>query len=456
MLALLNRHIAQPLFAWKAGNHLLHYLRILEKRQFDSPEQIAERQLISLKEILNHAWKTVPFYRRHWKTAGVHPDDVHQLDDLRRFPILTKHDLRTHSAEIRSSHFSDKEVYFKTTSGSTGIPLTIATDANAMNWKRACTMRSDEWSGWRRGTRVARLWGHAAADRGSWKTRLRRAILERESYLNTLDMTPERMDAFAKHLAKYPPGLIFGHAHSLYLFAVYVCKHHPNRIQADGVISTAMSLSDWQRCVIEKAFGTSVTNRYGCEELSLIASECEEHDGLHLNADSVFAEVVEDSKLATEPGGGRLVVTDLLNKAMPLIRYEIGDVATPKHSRCACGRGLPMLKSITGREADYILTPDGRLISGISLTDHFATEIRGAAQVQLVQESRDRLLLRIVPDEKFNAESQEKVSRLSREMFGQGMRTEVELTERILQEPSGKYRFCISPVAVDYIRAMAK
>ena len=456
MLALLNRHLAQPFFAWKAGNRLPSRVRTLERRQYDSPEVIAARQLAALQTILSHAWDTVPYYRQRWAAAGLGPHDVRCLDDLRRFPILTKHDLRTHARDLRSIAFADRDVFLKTTSGSTGVPLTVAVDREAMAWKRAATLRSDQWSGWRRGTRVARLWGLTAADRGPWKVRLRRALLERENYLNTLDMTEDRMRAFAADLSRRPPGLIFGHAHSLYLFAVYVRRHFDGSIRPDGVISTAMILHDWQRAVIEQAFGTAVTNRYGCEEFSLLASECEEHTGLHLNADSVHAEIVPDATLSTAPGGGRLVLTDLLNQAMPLIRYQVGDVARTKAGRCACGRGLPMLESVTGREADYVLAPDGRLISGISLTDHFATEIRGATQVQLVQDLRTAIRLRIVPDEQFDDMSRARVTALALELFGPAMRADVELVDRIPQEPSGKYRFCVSPVAVEYIRAMGQ
>jgi phenylacetate-CoA ligase len=456
MLALLNRHVAQPFFAWKAGNRLPRRLRTLERRQYDPPEVIADRQLASLKAMLWHAWESVPYYRTRWQAAGVSPDDVECLKDLSRFPVLTKHDLRIHAKELQSCAFADRDVFFKTTSGSTGMPLTVAVDRDAMDWKRAATLRSDQWSGWRRGTRVARLWGHTATDRGSWKIRMRRTLLERESFLNTLDMTEDRMRAFAGGLVSKPPGLIFGHAHSLYLFAVFVRKYFPGMIRPDGVISTAMILHDWQRAVIEDAFGTPVTNRYGCEEFSLIASECEEHAGLHLNADSVYAEVVPDPALSTAPGGGRLVLTDLLNRAMPLIRYQVGDVAVPKRGACPCGRGLPMLESVTGREADYVLAPDGRLISGISLTDHFATEIRGATQVQLVQDTRTSLRLRIVPDERFDNASRERVTTLARELFGPALRADVELVDRIPQEPSGKYRFCVSPVAVEHIRAMGQ
>lgn len=456
MLSIVNRHLVQPLFAWKAGNNLLSYLKILEHRQYDDPQTIAERQLRQVQAIIQHAWDTVPFYRRHWQAAGVQPQDVQSLDDLTAFPIVTKTHIRQQSAEMRSFAYADADVHFKATSGSTGIPLKIAVDREAMNWKRAATLRADQWSGWKRGTRVARLWGHGAADRGNWKTRIRRAILERESYLNTLDLTAERMRAFAIHLTRYRPGLIFGHAHSLYLFAEFVRKHFPKTIQPDGVISTAMILHDWQRRVIEEAFQTPVTNRYGCEELSLIACECAEHNGMHLNADSVYAEVIADATLQTATGGGRLILTDLLNRAMPLIRYQVEDVAVPKLEICPCGRGLPMLQHIVGREADYVLTPDERLISGISLTDHFATEIAGATQVQLVQESRTQLRLRIVTDQRFGPASRERVNTLATELFGPGMSIETELVDRIPQEASGKYRFCISPIAAEYIRAMGR
>ena len=94
-----------------------------------------------------------------------------------------------------------------------------------------------------------------------------------------------------------------------------------------------MALHAWQRCVIEEAFGRPVTNRYGCEEVSLIACECEEHRGLHLNADGVYGEVVPDDRPAPGPAAGRLLVTDLTNRAMPLVRYQVGDVVVPTDRR---------------------------------------------------------------------------------------------------------------------------
>jgi phenylacetate-CoA ligase len=105
-----------------------------------------------------------------------------------------------------------------------------------------------------------------------------------------------------------------------------------------------------------------------------------------------------------------------------------------------------LIEGVEGRDADYVLTPSGRLISGISLTENFALLIPGTAQVQIVQESLTELLIRLVPDENFSSESRRKIAELVQDTFGSGVQYEVELVEAIPQEPSGKYRFCISKI----------
>ena len=89
MLTALNRHLVQPLAACKAGSRHLRYLKYLERTQFDAPEVIRLRQLTRLKQTLRHAYATVPFYRRAWDDAGIHPTDVRSLDDLRLLPVLS-------------------------------------------------------------------------------------------------------------------------------------------------------------------------------------------------------------------------------------------------------------------------------------------------------------------------------------------------------------------------------
>ncbi len=437
MLDFLNRYLMHPLMAWREGSPRLRHLRMLERTQFDPPEVIRARQLAAVQKQLWHAWNTVPYYRAAWTKAGVHPSDVRELTDLAAFPILTKADIRRHHRDLLSSACDIRRCRVKTTSGSTGVPLTIYCDDAAMHWKAACTIRSDQWSGYRLGQRVAKVWGNPEYRHFGLKGRLRNYFFDRAIYLDTLQLTDERIAAFARAIRRHRPGLIFGHAHSLYLLACTLQKRGLLDIRPNGIIATAMMLHDWQRVVIEEVLGCPVTNRYGCEEVSLIACECEYHHGLHINADSLYTEVTRD---------GHLLLTDFVNSAMPLIRYQVGDVVVPSLRRCRCGRGLPLLERIEGRDADYVVTPAGHLISGISLTENFANLIPGTAQVQIVQESITQLRIRLVADDGFNETSRAQVAELVYRTFGAGVHHEVELVDAIPPEASGKYRFCISKV----------
>ena len=457
MITFLNRNVMQPLLARKDRSRHLEYLRFLEQTQYDPPEVIRARQLAALKVALNHAWDTVPYYRAAWTKAGVHPSDVRTLRDLEAFPVLTKSDIRRHERALISSCFDPAKLRLKRTSGSTGVPLNIRIDEPALQWKAACTLRSDEWSGYRLGQRVAKVWGNPEYRHFGWKGRLRNFFFDRAVYLDTLNLTKDRIAEFANRLLRHQPGLIFGHAHSLYLLACSLRKAKIDGIRPNGIISTAMVLHGWERTAIEKVFDCPVTNRYGCEEVSLIASECELHEGLHINSDSVYAEPNPSTPSPLRGGvrEGSFLVTDLSNRAMPLIRYQNGDVVVGSGRACRCGRGLPMIERIEGREADYVLTPSGRLISGISLTENFALLITGAAQVQIVQDAIDHLVIRLVPDDEFGDASYRQIAKLVDETFGESVRYEVDLVDAIPQEPTGKYRFCISKVARDHLQAMS-
>jgi len=468
MLTFLNRHVAQPYFARRARSRHLHFLKLLEQTQFDPPAVVAARQLAALKVQLHHAYATVPYYRRVWDAAGVHPADVKALADLTAFPVLTKADIRAHEAELLSGPYRGAKLRLKRTSGSTGVPLSIRVDEPAMQWKHACTIRSDQWSGYRLGQRVAKVWGNPEYLHHGWRGRLRNRVLDRAVYLDTIHLTDLKVADFAAELRRHRPGLVFGHAHSLYLVACHLKKAGVLDIRPNGIISTAMVLHDYQRKVIAEVFGTRVTNRYGCEEVSLIASECEEHAGLHVNADNVYVEQASggrESAVSCAPSGDEnsrltpaarpLLVTDLVNRAMPLIRYAIGDVAVGAGRACSCGRGLPLLDRIEGREADYVVTPAGTLVSGISLTENFALLIDGTAQVQIVQESVYDLRIRLVAGDGFGPASHVQIEKLVRDTFGPAVRFAVELVDAIPQEPSGKYRFCISKVARDHLQALS-
>ena len=295
--------------------------------------------------------------------------------------------------------------------------------------------------------RVAKLWGAPEYQRLGWRGWLRNRLLDRAIHLNTLKMDANEIAAFAHRMARFKPKLIFGHAHSLALMASVISERDLPRTQPAGIISTAMVLHGYQRKLIEQVFDCRVTNRYGCEEVSLIACECERHAGLHVNDESAVVEVLDRDGDYPAPLGspGRVVVTDLANYAMPLLRYEVGDVAVRAVKACRCGRESVLLESIAGREADYVVTRSGHYVSGISLTEEVSKSIPSIAELQIIQESVDQFCFRLVAEK--SAECEVRIAKLVRERFGPTARVRCEYVSAIPQEPSGKYRFCICHVA---------
>jgi phenylacetate-CoA ligase len=466
------RSILGPAWArWERSPYLGHY-RQLRRAQYDSPGAIRARQWQALRVILNHAYETVPYYRDRWKEAGVEPSDVQSLDDFHQVPVLTKSEIRSHGCDLLSYSFDPAQLIRKKTSGSTGVSLEIFLDEDSRQWKRACVLRCDEWTGWRFGEPVAKVWGNPEYLSRGFRGWLRNMFLEREFYLDTLQMDENALAHFARLLLKKRPTLIFGHAHSVYLLAQYLQRKvsggqahqeswsrtaHDSPLathfyRPKGIITSAMVLHSWQRRTIEQVFGCRVTNRYGCEEVSLIACECEQHQGLHVNADSVFVEILcpDENGALTRPASpgetGSVVVTDLTNRAMPIIRYQVGDLAVASDRICPCGRGSPLLEKVEGREADYVVTTGGELISGISLTENFALQVPGVIQFQIIQETIDRFRFRIVRGREFGPGSLERLDALVTRHFGSEVEYRCEYLDHIPAEASGKFRFCISRV----------
>jgi phenylacetate-CoA ligase len=187
-----------------------------------------------------------------------------------------------------------------------------------------------------------------------------------------------------------------------------------------------------------------VTDRYGCEEVSLIASECEKHEGMHLNIEHLYIEFIKDDGFYASSGEpGSIVVTDLLNWAMPFIRYRVEDVGVPTDRKCSCGRGLPLMESITGRVADFLVKRDGTRIAGVSLIENTLTKIPGIDQLQIIQEDFGTITLNIVSGRLFDHSSKSELINYFSNLFGEDTVITLNDTNEIKPEASGKYRFSI-------------
>jgi phenylacetate-CoA ligase len=437
--AILARRVFVPFFQRRWGLYDPKLDRALALSQYDSGDQILERQLDRFRDLARYAIASNPFYQGH--LAGADPEALVTPEAVAELPLLTKDNLRDRSRDLLSHGYVRDEMFHKRTGGSTGVPVHLWWDEPAHAFKRAIVGRHDRWAGYQLGDRLAALWGDTDKSY-PLRERVYQLLCARTLFVDTLRMDDKYLEAALKRIRRGRPEMLMGHAHSLHFFTRYVIESGADDLQFRGIISTAETLTPAEREVIEGRFGQIVFDRYGCEEVSLIASECEAHDGLHTSAEGLYVEVVGGD--AKTPG--RVVVTDLLNRGMPIIRYDIGDLATLAPGTCACGRGLPRLGRVFGRTSDILYAPDGRQISGISILDTFVIHIPGIRQAQIVQQRIDHLRLRIVRDGGGDEEIVRRVGASVEQIFGSEMRYDVEYVDRIEPTPRGKYQFTICEI----------
>jgi phenylacetate-CoA ligase len=450
------RQAVFPLWARRDHPHFRSYLKEFERTQFLDRSALEALQCERLGKLLAHAYSHCPYYKRRMTESGFHPRHLTDLSKSSAVPILTKRDIQDHRAEMLAENFPRSERVPNQTGGSTGSPLQFSVDRERFDSRMASTIRHDSWAGLEPGAWRAKLWG-ARLDQvtgNGWWDWCRNNFLYRTVFLNTSVLRDTDWNLFVAALRRKLPRFLVSYAQSAVLFARHVRERRIEDIQFHSIITTAEVLLPGQREFLEQTFSGRVFNRYGCREVSVIASECEHHTGMHVNAEALLVEIIPDPSIP--PPAGRIVITDLLNYSMPLIRYEIGDVGRWSEKQvCPCGRGLPLLAEIQGRTTDFLVMPDGRRVSGPALTLVVA-DMADIRQVQFVQRDPQSVVLRVVPGRNYGSQTRTELRRRLGPYLDSRTILAIEETSSIASEVSGKYRFVINemiPVEPRYVDA---
>jgi phenylacetate-CoA ligase len=407
-------------------------------------EQVAARALERLRRMLAHARDTVPLQASRLAQAGVVPERVRGLDDLAGLPVTTRHDVAARASELTSRAVPEAERVVIRTGGTSGEPVPFVQDRDAVAWKDATALVLRERLGWPAGARAAYLWG-AAQDlppgaRGWWrrvKEHVRERWILRSLYLPAGDLSDAVLDRHLDRLEAFGPGVLQGYPTATDLLARRAAEQR-RRLEIPLVLLTAEPVLPTQRERIAQAFDARVLAFYGARECGWIASECAPYGRAHVNTHGVALETTPD---------GRLLVTDLVNRAMPMLRYEIGDLGTLDAEPCPCGDPRPVLSRLEGRMLDVFVLPSGRRVPGV------VPDVRGVQQdalgitdAQIVQEDLHHLRVRYVAGPNFReAHLAPFKAHLSEVFFGE-LAIELERVDRILPGPNGKVRHCLSLV----------
>lgn len=441
------RNVFYPLWMIKDGDGgMLRHLDCFDGIDRTGRSAAQARQLQRLRAILEHAYRNTDYYRDVFDAAGFSPGALRDVAQLERLPILTKDIVRRQFDRLTARNIAPRALTRASTGGSTGAPMTFLRDRDSLYLRKGQELFFDAWMGYRLGMKAA-LFVAASHHDGiaqKWKARIRNATCERLLRFDPHHITDDYMAAFARRYIAFRPQIIKCFPNSLAIFADFLERRGLRVPPVRAISCTGENLYAHQRALFARTFGGEVFEKYGTRESGVIACECRQHQGLHVFTDGVVLEILDAHGAAVGPGEmGRVIITDLFNRAMPLIRYEIGDMAIAAGPEaCACGSSLPLVAKIVGRDRDILYDGDGNPKPGYLFVE-VINDLDLPAQFQIVQTARDRLLVKVVAQERDPA-GLEVVRARYQEIVGPRVRVDFEFTDAIPRDPSGKYRYVVS------------
>jgi phenylacetate-CoA ligase len=341
-----------------------NYFHFLEESQWWSLEQLKAYQLEQLKILANFAYEKVPYYQRTFRQRSLHPSDIKTLEDIQKLPLISKKEVKDHIDEFIPIDVDRNKLRLWVTGGSSGVPLSMYLDKfySAMI-EEAFSLRQRIWGGYKQFDRKINLTrvalGNFMAGK-CWDYNNN----ENEIVLKSHDMSEENLFEFLKVIHKFKPLFIVGYPSALEIFARFIKRNCLELPPIKAIFSGSEALFPGQRSLIEGVCRCKIFSGYGMSERVADAIECELHCGYHVNMEyGIFELLDKNCEPIREPGKtGSVVGTGFHNNTMPLIRYQMFDIASYADYVCPCGRKSPLVRDFTGRFREYFVGRSGKLI----------------------------------------------------------------------------------------------
>jgi phenylacetate-CoA ligase len=446
----LVENIVCPVYDFVRGTTRSDFGKRLEKTQWLPRADIDKIQLQNLKALLKTAYDGVPYYHEVFKERGIQLDDIRSFEDLLKLPVLTKKQIRERREELINGDFTGELI--PSFSGGTGDQVKFCITKEQMSWEVAAEFRNYKWAGYHLGDKCANLWG-SSFDISKQEQMLKRitSAIERVETSSTYVVDDQILSRLVKRLITIQPEVVKGYASSVFFVAKKMLEDGVE-LRPRTVITSAESLLPHWRKAIEEAFGCSVFDYYGSREIGALAAECPIHSGYHINAENVVLEFVKDGEHVSPGEQGEIIVTNLRNFGMPLIRYKIGDMGVASDEMCGCGRGLPLMKSIDGRVSQFVSMLDRRtnkivplLAAGPGIIAKAMDQVP-VENYRVFQEDLSKVTILVVPKREFSDEHQRFVLDFLYDYVGKYIDVEIKIVSDLPPLPSGKRSVVVSKV----------
>ena len=418
--------------------------RTLNETQWFTPEKLLLGQQQNLAQLVRHAYRTTPFYKKRLAPL-VHPNGDVDLSDWNKVPFLTRRDIQDSFQTLQSAEFSKIQgvALPVTSSGSTAEPITALTSTLASVSSLVATVRGLEWFDIRYdlvqaqikdntpgkslfpGERMDSFWSPYWYDNNSsgewhklnantphhqqleWLSRLDRC------YLNILPSSVKALAFAASSDPSFTPDI-------------------------EAVITVGEGVNDELREIVRTHLHCEIIDSYSMKECGTLACQCPVSGNYHITSETACIEIVDDAGEPCEVGQtGHVIVTPFYNHVMPLIRYRTGDLAAWAEP-CKCGRGLKSMSAVSGREATMFRFPGGITIPPLFTTVSFL-ETLGARQWQVAQTADDVVEIRFVSDWGKDRQNRNSLVKVAHDMFGDHIEIEFKQMKEIPLTASGKH-----------------
>lgn len=356
-----------------------------------SRKSIEAWQKQKLLSLISRLEKNIPLFRELCAAHGVRPEHIKTLSDLSRLPVISKDVFIGHAVEKFTNGSGPLEGLWVKTAGTSGTPFSALRRKNVLTplYRDSLHHRFLIWEKpWRLTTNNVRIVSIRADARNS-KNHLH---IAQKGFLKNREKTLSQIAAFR-------PDVIETYPSTLHLLA-RTAEELGVPVRTQFAVSDGEPLSPALRRFIEQRLGCSVFDRYDLEECGTVGMECKTHDGLHVNVESFIIEIVDDAgNPLPEGSSGTILITDLHNYNMPLIRYNTGDRGHLSWEPCSCGLDAARIW-VEGQHAVYL-----ELLGRRYRHAEFSAALKPFGdkllRYQIAKQSSDRIVVRIIPDPEF-------------------------------------------------------
>lgn len=427
----------------------------LERTQWLPGDAMQAYQAQRLNALLQAAWTHCPWHAARIREAGLEEAvkaGAVTLAGLTKLPTMNKREARDNVEQLVWRGVPGG-VFQYTTGGSSGEPLIFHFGRARQAADAAGRMRARLWWGVQPGEREVYLWGAPVELNKTDRIKTLRDRLVNQLLLNAFEMSPARMDDYLHAIQHWNPKAIYGYASSLALLAAHAeARGTRMKLPALRVVSsTGEPLFPHQRELIERVFGVPVSIEYGARDAGLMALESPDGALLQMS-ETHLIEVLDEAGNPVEEG--EAVITSLVSDAQPFIRYRTGDVIRRSGRTDPGGRGLDVLDAVIGRQTDFIVAADGRIMHALALI-YVLRAIPGVAQFKLIQHAVDLVEVQVVPDARWNETARQSLHHGLHTRLGAALKIDLRLLDAIVPEASGKHRYVVSHVPLQGALAQA-